>query len=262
MNIALEADSYGNVNWTQVIGAKIVNGSGDSGDFARNTKLSIFISESVVKNGSIANIVPMVSHIDHTEHAAAVLIMEQGVADLRGLTPVEWARAIIQNCAIPITALRSGIISTGRSAPQAGRRRICWRKRFLADGLFGSGLVALSGGACPGMHCRVDQCRHGLADASPRALFCPASGKFFCWQVRPRSFLFSSQHGLSQTLLLFPARCRAERAGRLGGCSAAGKQARTEKYRRAKLCLENCSLSVAAGTEAERQRPLPGRGTA
>lgn len=49
----------------------------------------------------ISAIVPMVSHEDHSEHDVNILITEQGVADLRGKSPVERAKAIIENCAHP-----------------------------------------------------------------------------------------------------------------------------------------------------------------
>ena len=44
---------------------------------------------------------PMVSHIDHTEHDVNIIITEQGVADLRGKSPKERAQAIIENCVHP-----------------------------------------------------------------------------------------------------------------------------------------------------------------
>ena len=53
------------------------------------------------KEGKISAIVPMVSHEDHSEHDVNILITEQGVADLRGKSPVERAKAIIENCAHP-----------------------------------------------------------------------------------------------------------------------------------------------------------------
>lgn len=55
----------------------------------------------MTKGGLISNIVPMVSHVDHTEHSVDVIITDQGVADLRGLDPVQRARVIIDNCAHP-----------------------------------------------------------------------------------------------------------------------------------------------------------------
>ena len=46
-------------------------------------------------------IVPLVSHVDHSEHSVQVIVTEQGVADLRGKSPGERARVIIENCAHP-----------------------------------------------------------------------------------------------------------------------------------------------------------------
>jgi len=64
--------------------------------------VTIFCSPSTGgKNGCISKVVPMVSHADHTEHDTMVFITEQGVADLRGLGPLQRARAIIENCAHP-----------------------------------------------------------------------------------------------------------------------------------------------------------------
>src|SRR5690606_19036926 len=95
MNGMVEADLYGNVNSTHVAGSRIINGIGGSGDFARNGFLSCFLTPSVAKGGAISCIVPMVSHVDHTEHDVAVVVTEQGLADLRGLSPKQRARAII-----------------------------------------------------------------------------------------------------------------------------------------------------------------------
>lgn len=99
INTAVELDIYGQVNSTHVMGSKMLNGIGGSGDFARNGSLSIFVTPSTTKNGSISCIVPMVTHVDHTEHDVMVVITEQGIADLRGLSAEERAEAIIENCA-------------------------------------------------------------------------------------------------------------------------------------------------------------------
>ncbi len=101
INTALEADIYGNVNSTHVSGSKMMNGIGGSGDFARNARLGIFVTKSYAKGGAISSIVPMVSHVDHTEHDVDVIVTEQGVADLRGLAPRERVPLIINNCAHP-----------------------------------------------------------------------------------------------------------------------------------------------------------------
>ena len=101
MNGIIEADIYGNVNSTHVMGTGVMNGIGGSGDFTRNGSLSIFVTPSLAKNGDISAIVPMVSHVDHTEHDVKVIVTEQGLADLRGLSPRQRALAIIENCAHP-----------------------------------------------------------------------------------------------------------------------------------------------------------------
>ncbi len=44
MNAMIEADIYGNVNSTHIMGSSIMNGIGGSGDFARNGFLSIFMA--------------------------------------------------------------------------------------------------------------------------------------------------------------------------------------------------------------------------
>ena len=101
MNTAIEVDIYGNVNSTHITGTKMMNGIGGSGDFARNAYLTIFYTPSVAKDGKISSVVPMCSHIDHTEHDVDIIITEQGIADLRGKAPRERALEIINNCAHP-----------------------------------------------------------------------------------------------------------------------------------------------------------------
>lgn len=101
INGMIEADIYGNVNSTHVAGSAIMNGIGGSGDFARNAFLNFFVSPSTAKGGVISAIVPFVSHVDHTEHDVQVLITEQGLADLRGLSPRTRSRRIIDHCAHP-----------------------------------------------------------------------------------------------------------------------------------------------------------------
>ena len=101
INTALEADLFGNINSTHVMGSKIMNGIGGSADFARNAYLSVFTTPSTAKDGLISAIVPNVTHVDSTEHDVRILVTEQGVADLRGKTPRQRAACIIENCAHP-----------------------------------------------------------------------------------------------------------------------------------------------------------------
>lgn len=101
LNTPLEFDIYGQANSTHVFGSKMMNGIGGSGDYMRNGYLTVFSTPSTAKNGSISSVVPMVTHADHTEHDTMVFITEQGVADIRGLSPVKRAKLIIEKCAHP-----------------------------------------------------------------------------------------------------------------------------------------------------------------
>jgi len=141
MNGLIEADIYGNVNSTHVMGTRIMNGIGGSGDFARNAYLSIFMTPSTAKGGAISAIVPMVSHVDHTEHDVEVIVTEQGLADLRGLSPKQRARVIIDHCAHPDfrPALddyyqRSLAGSAGRHTPHLLDEALSWHLRYERDG--------------------------------------------------------------------------------------------------------------------------------
>jgi succinyl-CoA:acetate CoA-transferase len=101
INGCLEMDLQGQVNSSHVLGTKIMAGIGGTYDYSRNSPCSIFIARSTTKGGKISAIVPMVSHVDHTEHDVDILVTEQGLADLRGLDPRERAREIIRQCAHP-----------------------------------------------------------------------------------------------------------------------------------------------------------------
>lgn len=101
INTALEADIYGNINSTHVLGTKMMNGIGGSGDFTRSGYLSIFTTPSVAKDGDISCFVPMVSHLDHSEHSVKIIISEYGIADLRGKSPRQRAEEIINKVVHP-----------------------------------------------------------------------------------------------------------------------------------------------------------------
>ena len=117
INTALEADIFGNVNSTHVLGTKMMNGIGGSCDFTRNAYISIFTTPSTAKDGKISSIVPMVSHLDQSEHSVKVLITEHGVADLRGKSPIQRAHCIIDNCVAP--EYRDMLRSYLETAPKA-----------------------------------------------------------------------------------------------------------------------------------------------
>ena len=141
MNGMIEADLYGNVNSTHVMGSSMMNGIGGSGDFARNAHLAIFLSASTAKNGAISCLVPMVSHVDHTEHDVHIIVTEQGVADLRGLPPRRRAQQIISRCAHPDyrPALqdyldRALAASPGKHTPHLLGEALSWHSRYLREG--------------------------------------------------------------------------------------------------------------------------------
>ncbi|MFZ1365391.1 MAG: acetyl-CoA hydrolase/transferase family protein [Brachymonas denitrificans] len=141
MNGMIEADIYGNVNSTHIMGTRIMNGIGGSGDFARNAYISVFMTPSVAKGGNISCIVPMVSHVDHTEHDVQVLVTEQGLADLRGLAPKARAKLVIEKCAHPsfkdqLTDYyeRSLRESPGKHTPHILTEALSWHQRFEETG--------------------------------------------------------------------------------------------------------------------------------
>jgi len=123
------------------MGSSIMNGIGGSGDFARNAYLSIFMTPSTAKGGRISCIVPMVSHVDHTEHDVQVIVTEQGLADLRGLSPRQRARLIIERCAHPDfrPALldyfgRAEAGAPGLHTPHLLNEALSWHTRYLVEG--------------------------------------------------------------------------------------------------------------------------------
>jgi succinyl-CoA:acetate CoA-transferase len=139
MNTALEVDIYGNVNSTHVLGTHMMNGIGGSGDFARNAYLSIFVTKSTAKGGRISSIVPMVSHVDHTEHDVQIIVTEHGLADLRGLAPRERARLIIDRCAHPdyrdaLHEYFEAALRLGGHTPHVLEQALSWHVRFRDTG--------------------------------------------------------------------------------------------------------------------------------
>lgn len=140
MNTAIEFDIYGNVNSTHIMGSKLMNGIGGSGDFARNGSITIFSTPSTAKGGKISSVVPMVSHVDHTEHDVMVLVTEQGYADLRGLSPKERAVKIIENCVHPDykEALRDYFTRSceagAKQTPHILTEALSWHINFVEKG--------------------------------------------------------------------------------------------------------------------------------
>jgi len=137
INTAIEADIFGNINSTHIMGTKMMNGIGGSGDFTRAAYVSIFVTPSVAKDGKISSIVPLVSHEDHSEHSVKIIVTEYGVADLRGKCPYDRALEIINKCAHP--AYRPLLLEYLENAPMGQTRfdmynAFAFHKAFVETG--------------------------------------------------------------------------------------------------------------------------------
>jgi succinyl-CoA:acetate CoA-transferase len=78
--------------------------------------------------------------VDHPEHFVDVIVTEQGLADIRCLSPVERARIIINNCAHPdyrpmlTDYLERAIKTVGGHEPQMLDEVFSWHKRLKETG--------------------------------------------------------------------------------------------------------------------------------
>jgi succinyl-CoA:acetate CoA-transferase len=117
----------------------MMNDIGGSGDFARNAYLSIFATKATAKGGKVSSIVPMVSHVDHTEHDVDIIATEYGLADLRGLAPRERADVIIEKCvAEPYRSMLRAYVAEakerGGQTPHVLEKAFAWHERYRETG--------------------------------------------------------------------------------------------------------------------------------
>ena len=96
VNSALEVDLYGHVNSTHIGGTQVNTGVGGSGDYNRAGLVTVVALPSTARDGDVSRVVPMVPHVDHTEHDVDVVVTEHGVADLRGRSPTERAGRLLE----------------------------------------------------------------------------------------------------------------------------------------------------------------------
>ena len=140
INTAIEVDIYGQVNSTHVMGSQLMNGIGGSGDFMRNGAVSFIVTPSTAKNGRISAIVPMVSHVDHSEHSVDVVVTEHGLVDTRPLTPRQVAEQVIRQCAHPDYRdllwdyYQRARRTTGGHEPHLLDEALGFHRRFMATG--------------------------------------------------------------------------------------------------------------------------------
>lgn len=139
INTAIEFDIYGNVNSTHIAGTKMMNGIGGSGDFSRNSYMSIFVTQAASKNDTISHVVPMASHVDSNEHDVDILVTDFGLADLRGLAPRERAKIIIENCSHPdyrdeLRAYYNEALTKGGHTPHVLSKALSWHQKLQDTG--------------------------------------------------------------------------------------------------------------------------------
>ena len=140
INTAIEVDIYGHVNSTHVMGSQLMNGIGGSGDFIRNGFVSFIVTPSVARGGKISAVVPMVSHVDHSEHSVDVVVTEHGLVDTRPLTPRQVAEEVIKKCAHPDYRdllweyYQRAIHSSGGHEPHLLSEVFDVHQRFMATG--------------------------------------------------------------------------------------------------------------------------------
>jgi len=140
LNGAIEADIYGNVNSSHIMSGDVVSGVGGASEFALNAYLSVILMPSTAKGGNISSIVPMTTHVDIPEHGVDVIVTEQGLADLRGLTPKERAERIIRSCAHPVYQpllldyFQRAVKEGGGHEPHLLEEALSFHQRFLKTG--------------------------------------------------------------------------------------------------------------------------------
>ena len=140
INTAIEVDIYGQVNSTHVMGSRLMNGIGGSGDFLRNGSVTMIVTPSTAKGGMISAIVPMVSHVDHSEHSVDVVVTEHGLVDTRPLTPRQVAEQVIRKCAHPgyrdqlWDYYQRAVRERGGHEPHVIEEAFFMHRRFLENG--------------------------------------------------------------------------------------------------------------------------------
>lgn len=141
MNSMIEADIYGNINSTHLMGTSMMNGIGGSGDFARNGYLSFFVTPSVAKNGAISCIVPMVSHVDHTSTTRRSSSPNKAwptcVASRRASAPRSSSTTVrtpISGPCCRTTFDRAQHSSGGLHTPHLLNEALSWHQRFVETG--------------------------------------------------------------------------------------------------------------------------------
>lgn len=94
----------------------------------------IFTTPSTAKGDKISSIVPQASHVDHITQDVQVIVTEQGLADLRGLSPKQRVcapnfRPLLQDY---YRRARQG--SYDQQSPSLPGEALSWHQRFIETG--------------------------------------------------------------------------------------------------------------------------------
>lgn len=240
MNTAIEVDLSGNVNSSHIMGKNIMNGIGGSGDFTRAAYLSIYTCPSVAKGGMISAIVPSVSHCDHTEHSVNVIVTENGVADLRGKTPIERAHILIENCAHedykPILRDFLKSVPCGHT-PLTLSKAYALHEAFLRRKGHAQGQVRL-------IFSFLSDCGPRLGAFAPAAFFC--GGLLICASGDSKDRLYKGESGVNLTRMqkIFTAIVAAS-AAFVSACSASSEKGANREYVGASANVERAEKAFA-----------------
>ena len=151
MNTPIECDLYGNVNSTHIMGNKMMNGIGGSGDFARNAGLTIFATASQNRRTVVVQHEKRHSHkVDpHIDRRQIDYIPrrrhqfqrcgDQGLADLRWKSPRQRAELIVERCAHPqyrplLREYLKDAAKYGGHTPHNLQQALSWHTRYLDTG--------------------------------------------------------------------------------------------------------------------------------
>lgn len=102
MNTAIEVDLAGNVNSTHIGEGAVMNGIGGSRRLRPQLGYRHFLHRLHRQGRRHLLYCAHVAHVDHTgARHPEIIVTEQGLLDLRGLTAYERAHVLIENCAHP-----------------------------------------------------------------------------------------------------------------------------------------------------------------
>ena len=126
MNGLIEIDIYGNVNSTHIMGSRIRRNRHRRLGRLRAQRLCIDLHDALDRERwqDLGHRAASVAHVDHISQDVQVIVTEQGLADLRGLTPSSGQKSSSRTAPIRTIGRRLRTISGGPNrAPMASNLR-------------------------------------------------------------------------------------------------------------------------------------------